>query len=364
MSQPLIDLQHISKSFDGEMVLDDLNLSIKENSFVTLLGPSGCGKSTTLRILGGFTPPDKGNVIFDGQDITKLPPNKRQLNTVFQKYALFPHMTIAENIAFGLKIKNKPKSYIDDKIKYALKLVNLSGFEKRDVISLSGGQQQRIALARALVISPDVLLMDEPLSNLDAKLRVEMRSVIRHTQKSVGITTVYVTHDQEEAMAISDRIAVMKDGVIQHVGTPRDIYQRPKNVFVATFIGRTNIVNAHVKDGIITFADGYHEHIDALDKAAEQDVRCSIRPEEFIICKDGTDGIHGTVQECTYLGLNTHYTIDTDQGDSVEIVEESSIGEGLKKGEKVLLKVKKEKINVFTKDGDTNLIRSDAYEKQ
>ena len=206
--------------------------------------------------------------------------------------------------------------------------------------------------------------MDEPLSNLDAKLRVEMRSVIRHTQKSVGITTVYVTHDQEEAMAISDRIAVMKDGVIQHVGTPRDIYQRPKNVFVATFIGRTNIVDAHVKDGIITFADGYHEHIDALDKAAEQDVRCSIRPEEFIICQDGTDGIHGTVQECTYLGLNPHYTIDTDQGDSVEIVEESSIGEGLKKGEKVLLKVKKEKINVFTKDGDTNLIRSDAYEKQ
>ena len=229
---------------------------------------------------------------------------------------------------------------------------------------LSGGQQQRIALARALVISPDVLLMDEPLSNLDAKLRIEMRSVIRHTQKSVGITTVYVTHDQEEAMAISDRIAVMKDGVIQHVGTPRDIYQRPKNVFVATFIGRTNIVNAHVKGGVITFADGYHEHIDALDKAAEQEVRCSIRPEEFIICKDGTEGIHGTVQECTYLGLNTHYTIDTDQGDSVEIVEESSIGEGLKKGEKVLLKVKKEKINVFTKDGDTNLIRSDAYEKQ
>ncbi len=175
MSQPLIDLQHISKSFDGEMVLDDLNLSIKENSFVTLLGPSGCGKSTTLRILGGFTPPDKGNVIFDGQDITKLPPNKRQLNTVFQKYALFPHMTIAENIAFGLKIKNKPKSYIDDKIKYALKLVNLSGFEKRDVISLSGGQQQRIAIARAIVNEPRVLLLDEPLGALDLKLRQDMQ---------------------------------------------------------------------------------------------------------------------------------------------------------------------------------------------
>ena len=364
MKNALVNLVNISKSFDNQMVLDDLNLYIRENEFLTLLGPSGCGKTTTLRILGGFETPDKGQVIFEGRDITNLPPNKRNLNTVFQKYALFPHMTIAENIAFGLKISGKSKSYINDKIKYALKLVNLDGFENRMPDSLSGGQQQRIALARALVISPDVLLMDEPLSNLDAKLRVEMRSVIRHTQKSVGITTVYVTHDQEEAMAISDRIAVMKDGVIQHVGTPRDIYQRPKNVFVATFIGRTNIVNAHVKDGIITFADGYHEHIDALDKAAEQDVRCSIRPEEFIICKDGTEGIHGTVQECTYLGLNTHYTIDTDQGDSVEIVEESSIGEGLKKGEKVLLKVKKEKINVFTKDGGTNLIRSDAYEKQ
>ena len=265
-------------------------------------------------------------------------------------------------MAFGLKNRKVDKAEIKKRTDEFLNLMQIMQYADRMPNQLSGGQQQRIALARALVISPDVLLMDEPLSNLDAKLRVEMRSVIRHTQKSVGITTVYVTHDQEEAMAISDRIAVMKDGVIQHVGTPRDIYQRPKNVFVATFIGRTNIVNAHVKDGIITFADGYHEHIDALDKAAEQDVRCSIRPEEFIICKDGTDGIHGTVQECTYLGLNTHYTIDTDQGDSVEIVEESSIGEGLKKGEKVLLKVKKEKINVFTKDGGTNLIRSDAYE--
>ena len=364
MSQPLIDLQHISKRFDDTLVLDDLSLSVKENSFVTLLGPSGCGKTTTLRIIGGFESPNTGKVIFGGEDITKLPPNKRQLNTVFQKYALFPHMSIADNIAFGLKIKNKSKAYIDDKIKYALKLVNLDGFEHRSIDSLSGGQQQRIAIARAIVNEPKVLLLDEPLGALDLKLRQDMQYELIRLKNELGITFIYVTHDQEEAMAISDRIAVMKDGVIQHVGTPRDIYQRPKNVFVATFIGRTNIVNAHVKDGIITFADGYHEHIDALDKAAEQDVRCSIRPEEFIICKDGTDGIHGTVQECTYLGLNTHYTIDTDQGDSVEIVEESSIGEGLKKGEKVLLKVKKEKINVFTKDGDTNLIRSDAYEKQ
>ena len=206
--------------------------------------------------------------------------------------------------------------------------------------------------------------MDEPLSNLDAKLRVEMRSVIRHTQKNVGITTVYVTHDQEEAMAISDRIAVMKDGVIQHVGTPRDIYQRPKNVFVATFIGRTNIVPAHVKDGVLTFAGGYQETLASLAGAGEQEVQCSIRPEEFVICKEDSEGIPGTVQECTYLGLNTHYTIDLDKGEPVEIVEESSIGEGLKKGERVLLKVKKEKINVFNKDGDRNLVRSDAYEKQ
>ena len=296
--------------------------------------------------------------------INDMDPSKRNIGMVFQNYAIFPNLSVRDNVAFGLKNRKVDKAEIKKRTDEFLNLMQIMQYDDRMPNQLSGGQQQRIALARALVISPDVLLMDEPLSNLDAKLRVEMRSVIRHTQKSVGITTVYVTHDQEEAMAISDRIAVMKDGVIQHVGTPRDIYQRPKNVFVATFIGRTNIVNAHVKDGIITFADGYHEHIDALDKAAEQDVRCSIRPEEFIICKDGTDGIHGTVQECTYLGLNTHYTIDTDQGDSVEIVEESSIGEGLKKGEKVLLKVKKEKINVFTKDGGTNLIRSDAYEKQ
>ena len=228
---------------------------------------------------------------------------------------------------------------------------------------LSGGQQQRIALARALVITPDVLLMDEPLSNLDAKLRLEMRSVIRHTQKSVGITTVYVTHDQEEAMAISDKIAVMNAGVIQHIGRPREIYQRPKNVFVATFIGRTNLISARIQDGELIFADGYRERIPALEKAEDQEVQCSIRPEEFIICKDGTEGIRGTVKECTYLGLNTHYYIDTDEGDTVEIVEESSIEDDLKEGQPVLLKIKREKVNIFDKAGNVNLVRSEAYEK-
>ena len=337
-----LELRGICRTYvkDNEsfLAVDNVNLTVSPGEFLTFLGPSGCGKTTTLRMIAGFEIPSSGQIIVDGSDITQVPANKRDMGFVFQNYALFPHMTIFENVAYGLRIRGLSGDALASKVREGLAMVGLGNAEQRYPNQLSGGEQQRVALARVLVLRPKILLMDEPLSNLDAKLRVEMRSVIRHTQKSVGITTVYVTHDQEEAMAISDRIAVMKDGVIQHVGTPRDIYQRPKNVFVATFIGRTNIVNAHVKDGIIPFPDGYHEHIDALDKAAEQDVRCSIRPEEFIICKDGTDGIHGTVQECTYLGLNTHYTIDTDQGDSVEIVEESSIGEGLKKGEKVARK--------------------------
>ena len=242
MSQPLIDLVNISKSFDGTMVLDDLNLSVKENSFVTLLGPSGCGKTTTLRILGGFEHADSGKVIFDGQDISSLPPNKRQLNTVFQKYALFTHMTIAENIAFGLKIKNKPKSYIQDKIKYALKLVNLDGFENRDVNSLSGGQQQRIAIARAIVNEPRVLLLDEPLGALDLKLRQDMQYELIRLKNELGITFIYVTHDQEEALTMSDTIVVMNQGYIQQMGSPEQIYNEPENAFVADFIGESNIV--------------------------------------------------------------------------------------------------------------------------
>ena len=363
--RPMLQLINIEKKYTtGDLTqaaLNGVSLNLRDSEFVAILGPSGSGKTTLLNIIAGLTEPTSGKVYCDGKEVTGTGTER---GVVFQQYALFPWLTVKKNVMFALEMRGvKGKEAEEEALKY-LAIVDLVKFADHYPKELSGGMKQRVAIARAYAANPDVLLMDEPLSNLDAKLRVEMRSVIRHTQKSVGITTVYVTHDQEEAMAISDRIAVMKDGVIQHVGTPRDIYQRPKNVFVATFIGRTNIVNAHVKDGIITFADGYHEHIDALDKAAEQEVRCSIRPEEFIICKDGTEGIHGTVQECTYLGLNTHYTIDTDQGDSVEIVEESSIGEGLKKGEKVLLKVKKEKINVFTKDGDTNLIRSDAYEKQ
>ena len=243
MNQSLIDLVNISKSFDGDMVLDDLCLSVKENTFVTLLGPSGCGKTTTLRIIGGFEKPDSGKVIFEGSDITKLPPNKRQLNTVFQKYALFPHMNIAENIAFGLKIKGKPKSYIDDKIKYALKLVNLDGFENRSVDSLSGGQQQRIAIARAIVNEPKLLLLDEPLGALDLKLRQDMQYELIRLKNELGITFIYVTHDQEEALTMSDTIVVMNQGYIQQMGSPEQIYNEPENAFVADFIGESNIVD-------------------------------------------------------------------------------------------------------------------------
>ncbi len=242
MSNRLIDLQHITKIFDGEKILDDLNLYIRENEFLTLLGPSGCGKTTTLRIIGGFLFPDEGSVIFDGKNITQLAPNKRQLNTVFQKYALFPNMNVAENIAFGLRIKKKSKAYIDDKIKYALKLVNLDGYEKRKIDALSGGQQQRIAIARAIVNEPKVLLLDEPLGALDLKMRQDMQYELIRLKNELGITFVYVTHDQEEALTMSDTIVVMNGGYIQQIGTPEDIYNEPQNAFVADFIGDSNLL--------------------------------------------------------------------------------------------------------------------------
>ena len=242
MSTKLLDLVNITKSYDGVTILDDLNLYIRENEFLTLLGPSGCGKTTTLRILGGFETPDTGKVLFNGQDITQLPPNKRQLNTVFQKYALFTHMTIAENIAFGLKIKGKSKSYIDDKIHYALKLVNLEGYQNRYPDSLSGGQQQRIAIARAIVNEPKVLLLDEPLGALDLKLRQDMQYELIRLKNELGITFIYITHDQEEAINMSDRIGVMHEGVLEQLGTPNEVYYQPKTSYVADFVGNANIL--------------------------------------------------------------------------------------------------------------------------
>lgn len=308
MSKELIHLNNISKSFDGQMVLDELNLTIHENEFVTLLGPSGCGKTTTLRILGGFETPDSGKVIFDGQDITKLPPNKRQLNTVFQKYALFTHMTIAENIAFGLKIKKQSKSYIEDKIKYALKLVNLEGFENRKPDSLSGGQQQRIAIARAIVNEPKVLLLDEPLGALDLKLRQEMQYELIRMKHELGITFVYVTHDQEEALTMSDTIVVMNQGYIQQIGTPESIYNEPENAFVADFIGDSNIIPATmVEDKLVRILDTSFACVDT-GFGHNKPVDVVIRPEDVELVEPGEGTIQGVVTHLIFKGV--HYEME------------------------------------------------------
>ncbi len=304
MSKRLIDLQHISKSYDGQMVLDDLNLYIRENEFLTLLGPSGCGKTTTLRIIGGFETPDTGNVIFDGRDITNLPPNERQLNTVFQKYALFPHMSIAENIAFGLKIRKKSKAYIADKIRYALKLVNLDGFENRSVDSLSGGQQQRIAIARAIVNEPKILLLDEPLGALDLKLRQDMQYELIRLKNELGITFIYVTHDQEEALTMSDTIVVMNQGYIQQIGTPEDIYNEPTNAFVADFIGESNIINGTMlQDRLVRILDVVFPCVD-VGFGNDTPVDVVIRPEDVELVEPERGMLQGDVTSLIFKGVH------------------------------------------------------------
>ena len=293
-----------------QTVLDELNLYIRENEFLTLLGPSGCGKTTTLRILGGFEMPDKGRVIFDGQDITDLPPNKRQLNTVFQKYALFTHMNIAENIAFGLKIKNKSKQYIHDKIKYALKLVNLDGFENRMPDSLSGGQQQRIAIARAIVNEPKVLLLDEPLGALDLKMRQDMQYELIRLKNELGITFLYVTHDQEEALTMSDTIVVMNQGYIQQIGTPEKIYNEPENAFVADFIGESNIISATmVQDRLVKILG---VNFPCVDEGFGQNkpVDVVIRPEDIDIVPVEQGQLVGTVTSVTFKGMQYDIIVD------------------------------------------------------
>ena len=308
MSTKLLDLVNITKSYDGVTILDDLNLYIRENEFLTLLGPSGCGKTTTLRILGGFETPDAGKVLFNGQDITQLPPNKRQLNTVFQKYALFTHMTIAENIAFGLKIKGKSKAYIDDKIKYALKLVNLEGYENRSPALLSGGQQQRIAIARAIVNEPKVLLLDEPLGALDLKLRQDMQYELIRLKNELGITFVYVTHDQEEALTMSDTIVVMNQGYIQQIGTPEDIYNEPQNAFVADFIGDSNILDGiMIEDRLVEILGAKFECVD-VGFGENKPIDVVIRPEDIDLVKPEEGTIRGRVTHLIFKGV--HYEME------------------------------------------------------
>jgi len=308
MSNRLINLENISKSYGSQMVLDDMNLYIRENEFLTLLGPSGCGKTTTLRIIGGFETPDKGRVIFDGADITNIPPHKRQLNTVFQKYALFTHMNIAENIAFGLKIKGKSKAYIDDKIKYALKLVNLDGYEKRMPDSLSGGQQQRIAIARAIVNEPKVLLLDEPLGALDLKLRQDMQYELIRLKNELGITFIYVTHDQEEALTMSDTIVVMNQGYIQQIGTPEMIYNEPENAFVADFIGDSNIIaSTMIKDELVEILGARFACVDK-GFGNNKPVDVVIRPEDVELVRPGEGTINGVVSHLIFKGV--HYEME------------------------------------------------------
>lgn len=308
----LIELKNLTKNFEDQQVLKGINLDIHENEFLTLLGPSGCGKTTTLRIIAGFEEPSSGEVIFNGKDISKVPPYKREVNTVFQKYALFPHMNVYDNIAFGLNIKKMDKTVIKEKVNKMLKLVGLEGYEKRDVTLLSGGQQQRVAIARALINEPKVLLLDEPLGALDAKMRKEMQGELKKIQKEVGITFVFVTHDQEEALSMSDTVVVMNDGEIQQIGSPIDIYNEPENRFVAGFIGESNIIEGiMVKDYLVQF-DGFR--FECVDKGFPdgEEVEVVLRPEDLDIVDPDQAQIRGIVRNITFKGVHWEIMIETE----------------------------------------------------
>lgn len=349
-----IIIQNAVKRYGKTTVIQGLNLRVKDGELFTLLGPSGCGKTTLLRMIAGFNSIEGGDFYFNETRINDMEPNKRNIGMVFQNYAIFPHLSVRQNVEFGLKQRKMEKEAVASATDKFLKLMQIDQYKDRMPDNLSGGQQQRVALARALVIKPDVLLMDEPLSNLDAKLRLEMREAIRNIQKEVGITTVYVTHDQEEAMAISDKIAVMKDGIIQHIGSPQDIYHRPANVFVATFIGRTNILNAKYRNKYLEFEDGYKIPYELNTNDAE--VKVSIRPEEFVMTKH-EDGMHGVVVDNIFLGLNTHYHVRLETGQLVEVIQVSSLENRIKVGTVVRLSIQTDKINIFDSKGSRNLLR-------
>ena len=352
-----ITIKNAVKRYGSTTVISGLNLDIRDGELFTLLGPSGCGKTTLLRMIAGFNSIEGGDFYFNEERINDKDPSKRNIGMVFQNYAIFPHMTVRENVAFGLKNRKLDKAVIKRECDRFLAMMQIDQYADRLPENLSGGQQQRVALARALVIEPSVLLFDEPLSNLDAKLRLEMRQAIRSIQKEVGITTVYVTHDQEEAMSISDTIAVMKSGSIQHLGAPRDIYQRPSNLFVATFIGRTNVLPAVLRGGELVFPSGYTAAHANWSAAPDQPVKVSVRPEEFIIGPEGGEGIPGTVVDSIYLGLNTHYIVDVGLEEKVELIQESAIDDTVVPGSRITLTVKREKINVYDEQGDHNLLR-------
>lgn len=359
-----ISIEHAVKKYGSLTVIPDLSVKIANGEFFTLLGPSGCGKTTLLRMVAGFNSIEGGSFRFNDKEINSMEPGKRGIGMVFQNYAIFPNLTVRKNVEFGLKYRNMPKSRMREEADKFMKLVHVDEYAERMPEQLSGGQQQRIALARALVIEPDVLLMDEPLSNLDAKLRVEMRTVIKRIQHEVGITTIYVTHDQEEAMAISDRIAVMKDGVIHHCGRPDNIYQRPADVFVATFIGKTNLLAGQMSEengqayitvcgsGRIPF------HTIRPDAVGSRDVILSIRPEEFKVWRDGEtpEGLRATIRDSVFLGPNTHYFAQLENGEEVEIIQESEIDSMIRPGSSILLTINAGKANVFDKETSLSLM--------
>ena len=315
-------------SFDGERVLDDFSLSIKDSEFVTLLGSSGCGKTTTLRLIAGFLQPDEGNVLFDGEVINGVPPYKRPVNTIFQRYALFPHYNVYDNIAFGLRVKKVPEKEIKQQVSQMLKLVNLEGFEKRSVAKLSGGQQQRVAIARAVINKPKVLLLDEPLAALDLKLRKDMQNELKNIQKQLGITFIYVTHDQEEALSMSDTVVVMNEGKIQQIGTPIDIYNEPQNAFVADFIGESNILDGIMEKDFLVNVDGVD--FPCLDRGfgEKEPVDVVIRPEDVKIVEPIKGKLTGTVTSVTFRGVHFEIIVDIENFKwMIQTTEEHKVGD-------------------------------------
>ena len=364
-----INVDHVIKAYKDNPehpVIPGLSVQIKNGEFFTLLGPSGCGKTTLLRMIAGFNSIEGGTIAFDSQVINDIPAHKRNIGMVFQSYAVFPHLTVRQNVEYGLKIRKVEKSELKKRVDAVLKSVKIEEYQDRLPERLSGGQQQRVALARAIVIHPQVLLMDEPLSNLDAKLRIEMRSAIREVQKQIGITTVYVTHDQEEALAISDRIAVMKDGIIQQIGSPEEIYARPYNTFVSTFIGHSNLFYGTVKkdSGIaVEFANGYKIKMNNLDDSVVdgQKVVVSVRPEEFSI---SDNGLKCKISNSTFLGKYTNYVLDFADGmclenqPSIEFSQDLGHSEHIyRSGDSISLEPNPTKINVFTEDMARSLIK-------
>jgi len=306
----IISLENIKVQFDSQPVLKDISLYIRDKEFVTLLGPSGCGKTTTLRIIAGFVEPDSGNVFFDGKIINGVPPHKRMVNTIFQRYALFPHLNVYDNIAFGLKIKKVPKDEIHTRVTEMLELVGLRGYERRDVNVLSGGQQQRVAIARAVINHPKVLLLDEPLGALDLKLRKDMQVELKRIQQSLGITFIYVTHDQEEALSMSDTVVVMNNGEILQIGTPQDIYNEPANAFVADFIGESNIIDGVMRrDLYVEFAGRGFDCVDS-GFAADESVQVVVRPEDIVVTQPDGGHIQGVVESSTFKGVHYEMTVD------------------------------------------------------